>query len=377
MRSPFTGPRGSRVAHFVRREPLLAALLAVFPVALALARPSLADVVAQVHVPTLAALLGLMVLSRGLEDSGALRAAARWLIRALPTERRMGVALMLFAAGLAGVITNDVALLIVVPLVVELARRSDLRLPALVVFLALAVNAGSAVSPIGNPQNLFLWKHSGTHSLDFIKGMAPLCLPLLGLLAAACALTLRARPLSALPSAAEPPIHRPMAWTCALLYAPFVVAHEAGYGNVATLALVAGFLLLRRDVLARLDWLLVAVFVLMFLDSGLLARVPALAEFAARANLDGFEITLAAALGSQVISNVPATLVLARFTDDWQALAWGATVGGFGLAIGSLANLIALRLARAPGLALRFHVASIAAWALGLMLAWWLLPAAR
>src|SRR5690554_6797570 len=69
---------------------------------------------------------------------------------------------------------------------------------------------------------------------------------------------------------------------------------------------------------------------------------------------------------SQFISNVPATILLASFTDDWQALAWGVSVGGFGLAIGSLANLIALRLARVEGLWREFHLWSLPALVLAL-----------
>ena len=76
----------------------------------------------------------------------------------------------------------------------------------------------------------------------------------------------------------------------------------------------------------------------------------------------------AAVLLSQLISNVPAAILLAEFSSDWRLLAWGVNVGGFGLAIGSLANLIALRLAGEPGLWLRFHV-----WSIPVLLLSWLL----
>ncbi|MCH8167003.1 MAG: cell division protein ZapA [Proteobacteria bacterium] len=65
------------------------------------------------------------------------------------------------------------------------------------------------------------------------------------------------------------------------------------------------------------------------------------------------------ALLSQVISNVPAAILLEGFTDDWRTLAWGVSVGGFGLAIGSMANIIALRLAREKGLWRDFHCWSL------------------
>lgn len=94
---------------------------------------------------------------------------------------------------------------------------------------------------------------------------------------------------------------------------------------------------------------------LMFVNLGLLARLPFMPPLVdVLLALPGADIAGAVVL-SQVISNVPATIFLAEFSDHWYALAWGANVGGFGLAIGSLANLIALRLGRQPGLWLAFH----------------------
>jgi Na+/H+ antiporter NhaD/arsenite permease-like protein len=134
------------------------------------------------------------------------------------------------------------------------------------------------------------------------------------------------------------------------------------------------FLWRRRTVLAGIDWLLLLVFLLMFVDLGLLARLPPVQAavpgwLAGPAGLFGVGVGL-----SQLISNVPATLFLAAFSDDWRTLAWAVSVGGFGLAIGSLANLIALRLARQPGLWREFHLWSGIMLVAGVLLAAWLLP---
>jgi Na+/H+ antiporter NhaD/arsenite permease-like protein len=108
----------------------------------------------------------------------------------------------------------------------------------------------------------------------------------------------------------------------------------------------------------------------MFIDLGLLAGLPAIAALAAEVETGPGGILTAGILLSQLISNVPAAIFLAGFTDDWVALAWGVSVGGFGLAIGSMANLIALRLAREPGLWWAFHRWSIPALAVGWSIAW-------
>jgi Na+/H+ antiporter NhaD/arsenite permease-like protein len=82
---------------------------------------------------------------------------------------------------------------------------------------------------------------------------------------------------------------------------------------------------------------------------------------------------VAGAVLSQGISNVPAAIMLAEFTKDWRALAFGVSVGGFGIAIGSLANLIAVRLAKERGVWLPFHLVSIPFWLVAGVLGGWLL----
>ncbi|MFC3853866.1 hypothetical protein ACFOSD_13885 [Salinispirillum marinum] len=72
------------------------------------------------------------------------------------------------------------------------------------------------------------------------------------------------------------------------------------------------------------------------------------------------------------MSNVPANILLAEFTSDWRTLAWGVSVGGLGFMLGSLANLIALRLARQPGLWKEFHAWSLPLFAVSLLLGGWL-----
>src|SRR4029077_10990549 len=68
---------------------------------------------------------------------------------------------------------------------------------------------------------------------------------------------------------------------------------------------------------------------------------------------------LVGVVASQLISNVPAAILLAHYSPDWLVIAYAVTVGGFGLVTGSLANLIALRLAQDPRLWLRFHGRSV------------------
>lgn len=361
----------------MRRDPLLAVLLVSAPLLVWWAPVPVAALPGLVHWQTLGALAGLMMLSKALELSGILDSAGRALLRHVRGERRLVAALVLFSAALSAVITNDIALFVVVPLTLAL-RASAVQLPVgrMVVFLALAVNAGSSVSPLGNPQNLFLWQHHELSALAFFRGMLPLSALLMALLLLLIPFAFPARAIQVRAvSQVGPPAHpaaRPLLYFGAIAYVPFLLLADAGLALPAALlvALLAAWI--HRPLLRQVDVALLLVFLLMFVNTGLLARLPWLV--AGFSGLDqGGPVMLAGVALSQAISNVPAALFLTPFTDDWRALAWGVSVGGFGLAIGSLANLIALRLARQPGLLGDFHRWSLTLLALSVPLAWLLL----
>ena len=111
----------------------------------------------------------------------------------------------------------------------------------------------------------------------------------------------------------------------------------------AMLAIVAAALLVYdRKMLLRADFLLLLTFVALFIFAGNLARLPAV-DALLRRLLRGREYPTAL-LASQVVSNVPAALLLSGFTDNARELLLGVDVGGLGTPIASLASLISLKL---------------------------------
>lgn len=343
----------------VTEDLLLLVLLLALPLLLWFNPSSPAALLHLVDWSTISALAALMLLSRGLEDSGYLTRFAAWLLRQEHSQRQLAVVLVVFAALLSAVITNDVALFVLVPLCLSLARLSGLPVGRLIIFLALAVNAGSSISPIGNPQNLLLWQASGLSFLQFLLMMLPLALTLTLLLMLLSYLAFPSSRLSMPASSVQPQQHTPLFRWSLLGYLPVIMAIELGYAPAAAGLVLVGYWLRAKAVVLGIDWWLLLIFALMFIDLGLLAQLPLMQQLATTSlQLPGGAFT-ASALLSQLLSNVPAAIFLQNFTDDWRALSWGVSVGGFGLAIGSLANLIALRLAKQPGLWREFHAWSI------------------
>jgi Na+/H+ antiporter NhaD/arsenite permease-like protein len=112
--------------------------------------------------------------------------------------------------------------------------------------------------------------------------------------------------------------------------------------------------------LKHIDWFLMATFAAIFLGLGHFAALPAVSQALDKIDFNRpLALYLSGIAGSQLISNVPATVLLLDRGPDIMALAVAVNVGGFGVVIGSLANLIALRLAKQPHGMRLFHEVSI------------------
>ncbi len=353
--------------RWVSGEPVLAILLLAFILLEALRPQTPPALMGLVDWPTIVTLAGLLMLTKAIEFSGALDWLARRLLQRIHTQRGLACLLVLLAAGLATLLTNDVALFAVVPLALSLHRLTPLPIKRLVIAIALAVNAGSVLTPLGNPQNLFLWQSSGVSFLAFTWALAPLA-GVLMLMLVLLTIFLFPPKKFALPTGsgsaphtlAHPPLDIPLICVTGLAFIAFVVLADLRHELIAWSLVLVGYGLWRRNAVLKIDWLLLLIFVLMFIVLRGVAALPVIHGLLAGVDLRApLRVYLAAALLSQGISNVPATILLAEFTRNWHALAYGVSVGGFGIGIGSLANLIAIRLAGERGIWGPFHAISL------------------
>lgn len=310
--------------------------------------------------PTIATLAGLLVLTKGVELSGYLTRLGRQLTSLMPTERALAVFLVLATALLSMLLTNDVGLFVMVPLTLSLRSTIKLPITRLIIFEALAANAGSALTPIGNPQNLFLWQLSHLSFQDYVIAMLPMvCIFIIPLVL----LTMVAFPglkLMVEEDATASPINKKLLLLSLVMYVPFLILTDRHYAVPALLVVLAIFLMTQRNVVARIDWALLLVFILMFVDLRLVAQLPVVHSLMQGAGLEHPQrLYLAGIVASQFISNVPAAILLAEYTRDWRLIAFSVNVGGFGFMLGSLANIIALRMTPDKKAWITFHAYSI------------------
>ena len=292
----------------------------------------------------------LMAVVALVQECGAFRALAVWLLRRFRGGRGLGVTLVLLPFFTAMLVTNDVALLTFVPFTLLLLEQVGCthRTVEVLVLQTVAANLGSMATPVGNPQNLYLYGACGLGAGAFFSAVLPLTALSLAALTLAAAFVLpKALPSFVLEDAPIRDRKRLAVYGVLFVLCLLTVFRLLPYGIMTVIVLVAAAVLQPR-VLEGIDYSLLLTFVCFFIVSGNLGRVEAVREllcsFLDRSTL------LTAAAASQVISNVPAAVLLSSFTDNWRALLQGVNIGGLGTPVASLASLITLKLyLRSPG----------------------------
>lgn len=329
------------VLQFIKKEPVLTAsgLLAAASVFAVLPDGVSFD---GINWQVLAILYCLMTVVAGLRKSGVFDALTCALTRLTCSTALLTALLTLLCFLISALITNDVALLTFVPFTIGLfgaGRRKQLVYA--LVLETIAANLGSLMTPMGNPQNLYLYAHYAMTGRAFFSVMLPLggvCLLVTGIL------TLFAPhgQLDVRPGAPLPRI-RPACFAvfCTLFAVCLLCVLKIVAWYVLLPVVCAAEIIYDRSVMKEADFSLLLTFVFFFVFVGNVSRIDAVRAAAERA-LSGREI-LVSALVSQVISNVPAAAMLSAFTDNAAALLWGTNIGGLGTPVASMASLITFR----------------------------------
>lgn len=240
-------------------------------------------------------------------------------------------------------ITNDVALITFVPFALALLGGAGLkhRVIYIVVLQTIAANLGSMLTPIGNPQNLYLYTLSGMQIGEFLCAMFPFTLISLVTLILLVTFGKKNEIVVCFEKAAMPVHKKKLAMLIILfLLCMGTVIRVVDWRVSFAIVLVAG-LLFFRNLFREVDYYLLGTFCGFFLFIGNMKQFPAVSNLIDHM-LQGHEM-LVSFLLSQVISNVPATMLLSGFTSVYKELLIGVNMGGLGTLIASLASLISYK----------------------------------
>lgn len=376
------------VREIVRKDPVLVVAIVLAIISCAAVPPD-AAYAEYVDLRTIGMLFSLMTIMAGLSRLGVFRIACRHLLSAVRGPRRLALALTLLAFFSSMLITNDVALVTFVPFALLALRTLDSPRHACftVVMMTIAANLGSMLTPIGNPQNLYLYSTSHMALTDFLLLMLPYAAAALVLLVGAIAFFGRipehakekaARSVDAgnpasssedgsadspatcggadnaasaadanetpqLASDADDPAPSPLRalpWAALFVLALLSVAHILPYQAIVAVTIVVALAADRRALL-HVDYALLFTFIAFFVFVGNVGRIEVVSAALAQL-IDGHELAVSV-IASQVLSNVPAAILLSGFTSNFAALIVGTNLGGLGTLIASMASLISYK----------------------------------
>ena len=338
-----------KIVNFAKKETVLfAAVLLAFGSMVCV--PPDMQYLSYIDYRVLALLFCLMTVMEGFKSTGFFAAVAGKLLEKVKTFRQLYLVLVFLCFFTSMWITNDVALLTFVPFTVLVLRMTGLEqeMIPVIVLQTIAANLGSMTTPVGNPQNLYLYSISGMGIGAFLQIMGPLTLISAGLIFLICL------------------IHKDFPIRQGMLGKEIVGVRKAGENQVLAvlffISLLSVFRILSWQLLLLIvlvscmgikafckekylpleaDLGLLLTFVAFFIFIGNMGRICAVREVLSQV-LNGREL-LISFLCSQMISNVPAAILLSGFTQEYRGLLQGVNIGGLGTLIASLASLISYK----------------------------------
>ncbi len=349
-----------KIWSFLRHEAIFSISCALALLS-AIAVPPSKNYLNYIDFDTLLILFALMAIISALRSLAFFERLGFVLCQKFNNLRMLSIVLIFTVFFSSMLITNDVALITFVPFTLAfLAKRIKGRfLLLLVVLETIAANTGSMLTPLGNPQNLYLFEQMGLDIWPFIALILPYT-AFSALLLIILALFIPRETLAALSDGSLKALTLPQKRQVNI--GPFTLTitpkqSEFLYGILFLIALLAVMrlvpkivaalitlvvlLLIDKKVLKSVDYLLLLTFFFFFIFTGNLAAWPDIKLFLEKV-INGHEF-LTAVASSQLISNVPATLLLYPFAANKKALLLGVNIGGLGTLVASLASLISYK----------------------------------
>ena len=332
-----------KIQRFLRQEPvlLISFLLAV---ASCFFIPPDMEYLDYIDKNTILILFCLMVVLAGLKELGLFQYIGDIVLRKIKTERSVIFVLVSLCFFGSMAITNDVALITFVPLAILILTMADMvsSLCFTVVLMTIAANLGSMLTPIGNPQNLYLYSVSGISLIEFMGITLPYTLLSAVLLAVCIWFGYKKKTVTIHTDDAKTKIDRKKLLFFMLLFILCLLSViDLLPVEILFAVILLAVLLENRKLLWQVDYSLLATFIFFFIFIGNMGRFPAFSAYIVRI-LNDHERLVSVGI-SQIINNVPAALLLSGFTGEWKELIIGTNIGGLGTIIASMASLISYK----------------------------------
>ncbi len=335
-----------KITDFIKNETVLCIASALAIVSSFFVIPDM-QYISYIDFRTLALLFCLMTVVTGLQKIGVFSLLAENLLKRIHSIKGLTLILVMLCFFFSMLITNDVALIAFVPFAFAVLDMlgSDIKRKNVIPIVAMqtvAANLGSMLTPIGNPQNLYLHGISGLGITEFMLLMLPYTVMSFLLLAAWALLRKGSRNINItfpnkrrICGKGKAAVYAAMFAVCLL-----TVARLLDY-RIMLVIVIALTAVVDYRIFAKVDYNLLITFIAFFVFIGNMGRIPFLNNYI-KTVIDGREC-ITGILSSQLISNVPAALLLSGFTNNLKPLIIGVNLGGLGTLIASMASLISFK----------------------------------
>ena len=333
------GKKKSSFIEFLKKECVLviAVTLAILSSFISIPKLSYID------FKVLILLFNLMVVVAAFKELKVLDSIAIGLLKKCNTYTSISLALVFITFISSMIVTNDVALITFVPLSIVIARKANINVLKIVIFQTLAANLGSSFTPMGNPQNLFIYSFYNLNPIDFFKITLPIVILAVLFLVL---LVFKDKKMNLSLDLEDVKIDNKRdvyLFGGLFLIILLSVFHVIDY-KVTFLITVIMVLILNKKLFSQVDYSLLITFIGFFIFVGNISTMDVVKNFMEGILNSPKSTFLASVLSSQVISNVPATMLLSGFTDHFKELLLGVNIGGMGTLIASLASVISYKI---------------------------------
>ncbi len=298
-----------------------------------------------INLRVLAILFSLMLIVAALGHIGTFDVLTGKLLSRVRTYRGISLLMTLLAFFMSMFLTNDVSLVTLVPFAIMVLAPfgENKKLMFTLILMTVAANLGSMLTPIGNPQNLYLYDKYQIAPGDFFLLMLPYAILSLALIIVMAFILVKGR--TELSDKGKPEI-RKVSVPHLVFYISLFILNILTVMNIVDFRIslavtVVVMLIMDRKAFLKVDYNLLLTFVFFFILIGNIGRIDTITG-ALSGLVSGYPVP-AAILSSQIISNVPAAMLLSAFTDDGRSLVIGTNLGGLGTIIASMASLITYR----------------------------------
>ena len=333
------GKKKSSFIEFLKKECVLviAVTLAILSSFISIPKMSYID------FNVLILLFNLMVVVAAFKELKVLDSIAIGLLKKCNTYTSISLALVFITFISSMIVTNDVALITFVPLSIVIVRKANIKVLKIVIFQTLAANLGSSFTPMGNPQNLFIYSFYNLSPIDFFKITLPIVVLAVLFLVL---LVFKDKKMNLSLDLEDVKIDNKRdvyLFGGLFLIILLSVFHVIDY-KVTFLITIVMVLILNKKLFSQVDYSLLITFIGFFIFVGNISTMDVVKNFMEGILNSPKSTFLASVLSSQVISNVPATMLLSGFTDHFKELLLGVNIGGMGTLIASLASVISYKI---------------------------------